>query len=351
MNSTCKQAALLKALRVCKKTTNKNFPALDCVLLDAYDGGLELRSTDLNTFTTIYVDGETSEGGRALLPINELLELVKNLPKGDVVIRKDADAFSATVNYIDVYGKDPDDFPDVPTMAAEQVVAVNRHKLQEAIEMTSFCASRDATRQQLQAIAIDSCGVFATDGKRLAEYHMPELATISALIPLSSATVMLAALKLLPKCVGRVELQIDKARLTALLATGQSYIQSKMIQGTLPDYKALIPTEFKTTVAVEADDLHQAVKVASATLDKENQVVTLQADGAFHVVSKMAKVPIPAATVEGDDNHAAFTVPFLLEPLKKCKKRTVKLGIDNSKDVATLTCDAWTYAFMPVQIK
>lgn len=350
MKVTCEQQELLKALRIATKVKAKNIPVLSHVELEAQAGWLFVRSTDLSTFVEVFVEADVEDGGRALLPARELLDLVRNLPPIPLTI---AGAWpeSVTVAGVAFTAADPDDYPELPAHPTENHFRkVPADELQKGLKRTSFCASRDVSRAQLQGVAITGGSLVGCDGKRLARYKLQELGDLEGIVPLPAVTAVEGLLKLQKDMACETGVAIHEARATFRTAVGA--VTARLIEGQLPDYIAMLPTEFAAETVVQAAVLRRLVKQAAAPLDKDSKIVHLTVRGDdLYVASKATTaqgLPVCAhSDVQGDPDLApAFCQPFLEQGLKACGKETVKLCL-NRKKPAALISGHWAYYFMP----
>jgi DNA polymerase-3 subunit beta len=343
MQCICNHHDLLKALRIAKKVVSRHQSILRKVELAATDDGwLFVRATDLTTMVEIYVEADVKVSGRELLPAAELVDLVRNLPNEPVEIIG-AWPEKITVGGVDFDGWDRDEFPEFPP-TAPKYSQVDSEELQVALKRTSFAASRDGARQQLCGVALIPGHLVGCDGKRLAEYRIPELKQ-EGILPLLAVT---AVQDLLAYQTDACEISIGVVDGLATVRTAVGTVQTRCLPGQLPDYLSLIPDEFDATIAVNARVLRQQVKAAAAPLDKDNQVVHLTVRGGELWVESTATKLLVGAAVDGMELSPAFAVPFLLQALAAAGKHHVEIRLLKRRGPAVMSTDAWRYAFMPV---
>jgi DNA polymerase-3 subunit beta len=351
MKATCDQQDLLKALRIAKKVTDPKHAVLGHILLRAQDGWLFVRGLDLSTSVEIFVEAHVKEPGSiVLLKASTFVDVVRSLTKESVTITG-AWPESIQIAGIALPRGDPEEYPELfSTMAEPQYVKVNSEELQKGLSRVSFAASRDVSRQQLMNVAITEGRLVASDGKRLAEYQIPELGALQGILPIKAAAAVEGLLKLQHDMSAETLIAIkDKI---ATIQTAVGLVRARLIEGQLPDYLSLIPTTFDTEVTVVAKVLRRLVKQAAAPLAKDNKIVALCVrEGDLYVESEAVLQGLPVCAhsdvVGLQDLAPAFTEAFLDAGLKVAGKETVRIGL-NRKGPTVISEGSWRYVFMPV---
>lgn len=119
-------------------------------------------------------------------------------------------------------------------------VVLLEKELRVALKNVSYAQGKKDVRYYLNGVFFDGekgCLV-ATDGHRLARYHMPEV------LGGGSATIPLKAIKILEKLlcnVGRVTIQVYEKY--TVFSNNDWILKTKNINGRYPDYPRLIPSD------------------------------------------------------------------------------------------------------------
>jgi DNA polymerase-3 subunit beta len=296
-----------------------------------------------------------------------LLDVCRNSKDVEVVISREPDEYSVSVNGTVLMGHDPEDWPMCPEIEPDP----ERHgwygdcdHLREGLEAVAVAASKDAFRQQLMGVAWCKGRLVASDGKRLAEYrltHDREENNDDGIVPIGAVKAMVKLLKL---DKGRLAcLRVRQDTIQAELTTASGRVFCRLLEGQMPDYLSLIPSEFSTEVTGPAKDIMDAVKAVGVVLSKDNQVVTLDANGAIIVRGAgadtgSAQEEIPSAHKSGADVAPHFAVNFLVDGLKACSRLgdgTADIGLQRDRGAAVMfggrrsvSGGLYRYAFMPV---
>ncbi|MFL5361046.1 MAG: DNA polymerase III subunit beta, partial [Myxococcales bacterium] len=178
--------ALARAQGIVEKKST--MPMLSHVLLEASKGDdLHVSATDLDVSVTSGHKCEVLKEGKVAVPAKHLFEIVKTLPEKDVVLKR------AQNNWLElrsgpaefrIVGLAAEDFPALPRFEKVQFVDLEARSLLEMIELTSFAASSDETRYNLNGVFFEpvpgGLRTVATDGHRLSlaerqlggDYHL-----------------------------------------------------------------------------------------------------------------------------------------------------------------------------------
>jgi DNA polymerase-3 subunit beta len=114
----------------------------------------------------------------------------------------------------------------------------------------------------------------ATDGYRLAERKLLETKSeVAAIIPTPS---LQEVLRTLSDSIDHVEVLFDNTQVR--FRVGEAEITSRLIDGSYPDYRQLIPKESETEIEIAADDFSRIVKVAGLFARDSGGSITLLAN-------------------------------------------------------------------------
>jgi DNA polymerase-3 subunit beta len=280
LDCTTERAALLKALAAATRVVEKRttIPILNNVRLVVGNGRLSLTGTDLDISIDTAADADVKTPGTITVPAHTFKDIVQKLPDGSqVTLQGDAAGGSLAVkagrSRFKLQALAAEDFPelvlgDVPTrftLAADTLSLI--------IDRTAFAISTEETRYYLNGIhleaAEDGLTAVATDGHRLARYvtALPDGAAGMPGIILPRKTVIeITRLLSGQKEPVTVEMSATKIRLTfsGTPATPgaeglPTVLASKLIDGTFPDYRRVIPQGNSRVFRVETSAFAAAV--------------------------------------------------------------------------------------------
>ena len=296
MKLSVTQENLARALGVVGRVASNRagLPILNNILFRTEGNRLLLAATNLEIAATYYIGAKVETPGVITLPAKLVSEFVANLPKGPIELETDgtrmtltSGGYTSTIN-----GVVADDFPELPTIDEEQSVrySIAAVDFKQAAAQTLVTCSNDTTRPVLTGVywhTVDGVltGVYwhtvdgalymaATDGYRLAERRlMASQSQIAAIVPASS---LQEALRSLSDGTEEVEVLFDETQVRFRLEEVE--ITSRLIDGTYPNYRQLIPAQSETNVTLAAGDFSRVVKVAGLFARESGGSVTLTAD-------------------------------------------------------------------------
>lgn len=254
-------------------------PILAHILLQTQEHNLVMSSTDLDISLVETLPVTIEQSGKVALPAHLLNEIVRKLPdqpvylnraNGQVVLECGASKFNISC-------LDGDDFPTIGNGESYPFkFNMKAWELRYLIDKTKFAMSMEETRYNLNGICLHVSEVknrvvlraAATDSHRLACAHVdiPEGAEAMPSIILSRKTVLELS-KFLEKHEGDV--QVALSGFQVCFKVGNSFMSSRLIDGTFPDYERLIPYENERVVLTDKRQFLEAVdRVSLISFDK-----------------------------------------------------------------------------------
>ena len=284
MRFTVSQSTLADALSIVAKgiAGTSTLPILAGGLVDARDGVLELRTSNLTISVRHRVAAHVEEPGQMVVPCKMLSNITKTLPDAPVAFDCDGRQvhISCEKSSFRLNVLDPADFPDFPQFALERSVELPSDILTEMVNRVYRVTSKDKTRPVFTGVYMtvenNTLRLVATDSYRLAvcdtqvetssleggfELNVPSDAFYDALsITGGEGTIL----------VGSTDTQV-------VFVAGNTTYVSRRIEGNYPNYKQLIPATCNTTVKVGVDELSHALKRV-AVIAQGNSAVRFEVD-------------------------------------------------------------------------
>ncbi len=230
---------------------------------------LTLTTTDNEIACRASAPVATATPGRALLPARKLHDIVRAL--SDVPLALTITAHNATLvagsSRYALAGLDPDQFPDVPEPLVENGVRLDAAAWSGLLRRTLYAIRETGAKFTLHGLYVEIAGgtltAVATDGHRLVvetlEVPGADGVAWSGIIP-RKAMVQLA------KQLEGVEvltIGISYQRLVHLQA-GPFAMTSRLIEGTYPHWRALVPQKAPANaLTVSREELSAAVERAA----------------------------------------------------------------------------------------
>jgi len=256
-------------------------PILSNILLRTDGNRLLVAATNLEIAATYYIGAKIVAPGSITIPAKLVSEFVASLPKGTVELKVDGDHLTITSGtYRSVInGVAADEFPELPTIDEKSSVqySINAIDFKQAVSQTIITSSHDATRPVLTGVYWHSFEgslyLAATDGYRLSERRLLETKSeIGAIIPTST---LQEVMRTLSDTVNEVDVLFDETQVRFRI--GDSEITSRLIDGSYPDYRQLIPKESETSATLQKTDFIRVTKIAGLFARESGGSVTLTA--------------------------------------------------------------------------
>lgn len=263
-------------------STKTQLPILSNILLRTDGNRLLIAATNLEIASTHLIGAKIITPGSITIPARLVSDFVASLPKGTVDLKVSSSHLTiSSGNYTSVInGVVADEFPELPTIDETSSIqySINTVDFKQSVSQTIITSSNDSTRPVLTGVYWHSFDGYlylaATDGYRLSEKRLVETKSdINAIIP---TTTLQEVLRTLTDDVTEVDVLFDETQVR--FRVGESEITSRLIDGTYPDYRKLIPATSETNLVIKASDFVRITKIAGLFARESGGSVTLTAD-------------------------------------------------------------------------
>lgn len=347
-------------------------PVLAGLLLKAEEGALSFSSFDYEVSARVSVDAEVEEDGTVLVSGRLLADICRALPNRPVEIS--TDGVRATVvcgsSRFTLHTLPVDEYPALPQMPTA-TGTVPGEVFASAAAQVAIAAGRDDTLPVLTGVRIeiegDTVTLASTDRYRFAVRDFlwkPEVADISAVALVPAKTLLDTAKALTSGDTVTLALSGSGAGegLIGFEGAGRR-TTTRLLEGDLPKYRTLFPTEFNSVAVIETAPFVEAVKRVALVAERntpvrlsfEQGVLILEA-GSSDDAQAVERVD---AKLDGDDISIAFNPTFLLDGLSAIDSPVAQLSFTTSTKPALLSGkpavdaeadDAYKYLIMPVRL-
>ncbi|WP_405714616.1 DNA polymerase III subunit beta [Streptomyces sp. NBC_00046] len=347
-------------------------PVLAGLLLKAEDGALSFSSFDYEVSARVSVDAEVEEDGTVLVSGRLLADICRALPNRPVEIS--TDGVRATVvcgsSRFTLHTLPVEEYPALPEMPTA-TGTVPGEVFASAAAQVAIAAGRDDTLPVLTGVRIeiegDTVTLASTDRYRFAVREFlwkPENPDASAVALVPAKTLLDTAKALTSGDTVTLALSGSGAGegLIGFEGAGRR-TTTRLLEGDLPKYRTLFPTEFNSVAVIETAPFVEAVKRVALVAERstpvrlsfEQGVLILEA-GSSDDAQAVERVD---AVLEGDDISIAFNPTFLLDGLSAIDSPVAQLSFTTSTKPALLSGrpavdaeadDAYKYLIMPVRL-
>ncbi len=377
MKVSCLQENLQHALAQVSRAiaTKTALPVLSNVLLATDDGRLRIAATNLEIGITTWVGASVEDEGKITVDARLLSEFVNTLPNDAVQMSSNSAGSALTVqsgrDKAAINGIDAEDFPVIPTVSDDVFsVEVDPQMLREMIAQVEFAAATDESRPVLAGVLTrfdgDQITLASADGFRLAvrEGTLPQAVSerLDIIVPAR-------AYRELSRIIGDqtepIKLAITPNQSQMLVRVGETEFLSRLIDGTFPDFRQIVPKEFSSRIELGRDAFQNAVKRASYFARDNNDVIRLAIRPAEDdVMPGTVEVSATAAergnsqsfvdaSVTGPELQIAFNARYLTDVLGVLKQGQVMLGLNGANQAGIVRPaggEDYTHVIMPMVI-
>ncbi|CAM5478157.1 DNA polymerase III subunit beta [Streptomyces sp. URMC 127] len=347
-------------------------PVLAGLLLKAEDGSLSLSGFDYEVSARVSVDADVEEDGTVLVSGRLLADICRALPNRPVEISTDGVRVTVVCgsSRFTLHTLPVEEYPALPQMPTA-TGTVPAEVFAAAAAQVAIAAGRDDTLPVLTGVRIeiegDTVTLASTDRYRFAVREFmwkPETPDISAVALVPAKTLLDTAKSLSGGDTVALALAGSGAGegLIGFEGAGRR-TTTRLLEGDLPKYRTLFPTEFNSVAVIETAPFVEAVKRVALVAERntpvrlsfEQGVLILEA-GSSDDAQAVERVD---AQLDGDDISIAFNPGFLLEGLSAIDSPVAQLSFTTSTKPALLSGkpaldaeadDAYKYLIMPVRL-
>ncbi len=364
MNIECIKEKLSSALSKAEKITGKNItlPILSCILLEAVDSRLIIRSTNLDIGIEIELPVKVITPGTIAVSGSILNTFISNIPNDKNITLEEVSGnlkVSTKQSESIIKSFPVDDFPKISKINNQESLVFNNQDFVKGLKSVVYSASTSTIRPALSSVLVypeDNSIVFAaTDSFRLSEKRIKIKKTVDfkqVLIPSKNVSEIIRV------CDGLqndIEIFINENQIA--FQYENIYITSRVVDGVFPEYKQLIPTETKTEVTVLKQDIITAFKVSNIFLDKFSRVTFEidQKNKKFNIITKNIDVGENTqaidAVIKGEGLTINFSYKYIIDCFQSIEGDSVSLSfVDVNRPMVlhSVSDKTFTYLVMPM---
>lgn len=377
MQLRCQQAELERALHQVSRAVARRstLPVLSNVLLVADEGALRVTATNLEIALSVTLPADVLEPGQLSVRADVFSDFIGSLPRQEVTLTVSPGNTDLRVtcgtSKARIPGIPAEDFPTIARIGEQPPTAtVSTEALREAIGQVVFAAATDDSRPVLAGVLLEFRGqeltLAAADGFRLSvrTLSLPQpAATDLAIIVPARALGELA--RVVADGEETVHLLVTPNRSQVLARSGRLEFLSRLIDGTFPEFRQIIPKQWRTRVTVDREAFLAAARRAKIFAQSNNEVVKLQflpgdseLDPGSMVVSAQAAdagdtEDVLPARVDGPEATIAFNGRYLTDVLSVAKATEIAIEMTSPNAAGVFRPvgdDSFVHVVMPMVI-
>lgn len=368
MNLTIAKEQLLTGLNAVQNVVSSRttLPILSNVLLRAEGDRLELVATDLDVTVACGVESKVHKPGATTMPVKRLVGIVRELTTPEIEMEtddKNVTAIRSGSSFFKIRGLGAEEFPPLPKFKEEKKVTLPQDKIRGMLKRTSFAISMDESRYVLNGIFLSlkehKLTMVATDGRRLAladeDVDVSQKSQGEFIVPAKAVNELNRLLQ--DKGEILITYTENQAAFTLKDEKGASVLLiTKLIDGSYPNYRQVIPNETKERVPLPREEFMHALKRAEImTSDKQNSVKLSFSKNNLAITANTPDIGEARETMainyKGRDLSIAFNPGFLIEPLNALPNDEVYLELIDELSPGVLKVQGpFLYVVMPMRL-
>lgn len=344
-------------------STKSSVPALECILLTASEGQLELCAYDLELGITTVIPATVQETGKAALTAKIFSDIVRRTPDENITVTvddKNLTAIESGSSQFSLIAIPAEEFPELPKVSEATSLKLPSSLLKSMIRQTLFAVGESDAKPIMQGslfqIEKGKLDVVSIDGYRLAMRSEPiDYPTdLSFVVP---GKTLSEVLKLLKETDDTVELSAGSRH---ILFTIDNYtVISSLLSGEFINYQSAIPPEGKTEVTVKTREMIESVERVSL-------IITDRLRSPVRCVFEDGEIKLLCTTVmgrasdqisvemSGDRVEIGFNNRYLLDALRNTECDEVRFQLSNPLSplkIMPKEGDSFLFLVLPVRLR
>ena len=377
MNFTVNTEKLLGGLRrVMSAVSSKSLNAmLNNVLLETEGDQLFLTAYDMELRIKTAIAATVSQRGAIAVPAKMFSDIVNALPMGDLVFEtsdenpEDIHLICQKANY-KMHGQNADGFPAAEPFAEDWSFGIGGKELVDCLCKTVYARSVDESRAALNGILVSIRGgmrtIAASDGRRLSLVEHPleapaEGEDAQVAVPPTKEGEFILPSKVVTELIRAVDqskvVQVHLTKTMAVFEIGETTLTSKLVDKNYPNYRSVIPVNFRNNVIIPRALFADVLKRVSIMISKAeggSSVSLSISDNVMTIFASSQEFGEAKETIDvelnGEPIDIAFNPQYLSDPLKTltCDKFELKFN-DGSTPVEMTGDPGFIYILMPMR--
>jgi len=223
---------------------------------------------------------------------------------------------------------------------------------------TAYAASHDESRPMLNGVLLSfkdgKLAVVATDGRRMAlheqEVEFPKGAEADLILPFKTVEELTGTLQ------SEGQLKILTTAKQVAFEFDDITVISKLVEGTFPNFRQVIPAQAEEHVVIERETLLNAMhRVSLVSGDNSTSAKLMFTKNKLEISISAPNVGEASETITtkytGRAITIAFNPDFLMDPLRTLTSDDVTLELTDDMNPGVIKCNIpFLYVIMPMRV-
>lgn len=344
-------------------STKSTIPALEGILIKAFNNKITLCGYDLEIGITTTLDADVRENGAAVLSAKLFADIIRRMPEDTITIETDekliAYISSGKVVY-KIIGISDEEYPELPSVNGSDKLNINGGTLRSMISQTIYAVSekdiKPTHKGSLFEIENGNIKIISVDGYRLAirteqiNYNDEK----SFIVPGKSLSEVT---KLITDEEKDVQITVGDRHIVFQIYNYS--IITRLIEGEFMNYKATLPKTHSTEMKVNTRQFINSIERMSLLLTErlKSPIRCKIEDGLIKTSCNtslgQAYDEFPA-DISGEDIEIGFDNKYLLDALRNSETDEVKIQLSSPlSPIVIMPSDGESFLFLvlPVRLK
>ncbi len=267
MKITVNQKNLKKALSLVEKVVSRNtsLPILNNILLKTENGRLKVSATNLEIGINYIIGAKIDEVGQIAVPARIISDFIGNIMDDKVLLTTKNNILNINSERYktQILGFDAKDFPIIPKIKSKPLAVIPTKLLRNSLITVLDSVAVSETRPELAGVFLDFNNdkiVFAaTDSFRLTE-KIVDFKNVQKQFFIIPRNTVVELIRIAGELEG--DLCFNASDNQVSFSTDDFEMVSRVVDGSYPDYKKVIPEKTISRVLVKKEDLEKTVRIA-----------------------------------------------------------------------------------------
>jgi len=372
--------AIYKTERVVAR--QNTLPILNNILFEAEKGFLRLSATNLEIGVNVKIGAKVEKEGKITIPAKLIGNFSTNLTNGENIsmemmesgLKIKCGSIKASIK-----GMSASEFPLIPKKNSEYVLNINGGELKNILLKGMISVAINEARQELTGINLilsqNELLFASTDSFRLTESKLKidekdfnKDALEAFLGKRDNIIIPSATIVELMRIISNeedVDIKITIEEGQIFFETEDTMLVSRLINGKYPEYKHIMPKEYKTRIVLDKNIFQNAIKMASVFASGKSNEISIKIDAEakkIFVSAKSAETGENSTELKfdivGPSQEVIFNSRYLLDGINSIATSKVALLLNSESTPAALkeineqtgeVLPDFTYIVMPIK--
>ena len=319
------KSTFLKELNLLQGVVEKKstIPILSNLLIEARDGGLWIKGTDLDVSITTWCPAEVRKEGSVCIQAKKLFEIVRALPESEIELKRADNEQQVSLicerSKFKMPATGTDNFPVIPDFQGD-FTTIQSDLLRTFINRTIFAITNEESRYSLNGakfeITDQSVRMVATDGHRLSFIEKKGKFGDLKLDVLIPKKTLAELSKLSADSEDSFEFGHDENHL--FFKVGKRVLTSRTLSGQFPNYELVLPKDNVNSVGIESARVASAIRRVSLMADERSHAIKFDlGENQINITSQAAEqgeaVEHLPVEYSGPEISVGFNAQYLLD--------------------------------------